>query len=86
MPELAPRRTVSTVTTTTVRYLSKPFGRDRQNPPSLGDLRTFVSECEGLPDDLAVRIDKGHLDEGGRSTVTFEVVQRTPHTEPGGAE
>ena len=74
----SPQRLVSTVTTTTVRYVAKPYGRKRQNPPCLADLRAFVSSCEGLPDDLTVRIDNGHLDEGGRRNITFEVVQKTP--------
>lgn len=57
----------------TVRYVATPFGRERVNPPSLGAIREFVALCEGLPDDALVRIDKGHLDEGGRHDVTFDL-------------
>lgn len=57
----------------TVRHVAHPFGRNRENPPSLADLRKFVELCEGLPDDVHVGIEKGHLDEGGRRSVTFSL-------------
>lgn len=69
-------RTTNTIRTTTVRYTADPLGRARENPPHLGDLRAFVAECEGLPDDLPVRITDGHLNESGRHSTLFEAVWR----------
>lgn len=65
-------------TRTSVRHVAKPMGVGRSNGPHLADLREFVRECEGLPDDLVVRIDKGNLDEGGRRDVTFQVDHVVP--------
>jgi hypothetical protein len=78
----APSRTVSTVTTETVRHLAKPYGRNRENGPHLADLRAFVAACEGLPDDVLVRIENGYLDEGGRRNVTFTANYRVPQSGP----
>lgn len=61
----------------TVSYVARPMGRERENGPHLGDLRAFVAECDGLPDDLLVRIDPGHVHEGGRRDVTFTARQET---------
>lgn len=58
---------------TTVRHVVGTFGRNRDTPPSLGQIREFVSLCEGLPDDTSVTVDKGQLDEGGRRLVTFSL-------------
>jgi hypothetical protein len=71
-------RSTSTTETTSVRYIAKPRGRNRENGPHLADLRAFVAACGDLPDDLLVRIEKGHLDEGGRHDVTFSVTHRVP--------
>lgn len=62
----------------TVRHVVQTFGRNRENPPSLGQIREFVLMCEGLPDDTAVSISKGSLDEGGRHSMTFilRIVER----------
>ena len=65
-------RSETTKTTTTVKYVGKPRGRARENGPHLADLRAFVAECEGLPDDLKVRISNGHMGESGRYDVTIE--------------
>lgn len=63
----------------TVRHVARPSGRNADNPPNLADFRTFVSLCEGLPDDTHVHVDKGSITEGGRHDMTFSVrlVQRT---------
>lgn len=56
-----------------VRFVAPTFGRNRENPPSLGHIRTFVNLCEGLPDETSVRIDKGSLGEDGRHNVVFSL-------------
>lgn len=71
-------RTTTTTKTTTVRYLAKPLGRAAENGPHLVDLREFVALCDGLPDELRVSIQNGHLDEGGRHNVTFSVTHQEP--------
>jgi hypothetical protein len=73
-----PRRNTTTVTKTEVWYVAKPFGRNRENPPSLADLRAFVAKAEGLPDDVMVRIESGQLDEGGRRFVTLSCTYTHP--------
>lgn len=60
-----------TKTVRTVRHIAKPSYKARENPPHLSDLRAFVAACDGLPDDVLVRIDKGQLNESGRHDVTF---------------
>lgn len=69
----APVRRRSTQDITTVRYVCNPFGRTNTNPPSLGQVREFVNACDGLPDDTAVSVEKGPLDEGGRYTYVLSV-------------
>lgn len=64
-------RTTNTKTSTVVRLVCTPFGRSRNNPPSLAQLRQFVAECEGLPGDLRVYLEKGLLGEGGRHNYTL---------------
>jgi hypothetical protein len=71
------KRTEERFSEVRVTYTAKPLGSDRENGPHLGDLREFVAACDGLPDDLKVRIDEGHLNEGGRRDVQFLVVHRT---------
>lgn len=78
---LPTRRTVDT-TTTYVTHIAKPMGKARENGPHLVDLQLFVDACQGLPGDCLVRIDTGHMDEGGRCNVTFEVVYRHPAPAP----
>lgn len=58
---------------TSVRHVAQTYGRERKNPPSLGQIREFVAMCDGLPDDTHVNIEKGQLDEGGRHSMTFSV-------------
>lgn len=67
---MAERRTKST-TVTEVRHVATPLGKARENGPHLGDLRAFVAECAGLPDDVLVRIRDEHMSESGRRDVTF---------------
>lgn len=68
-----------TTTTTTVRYIAEPLAsKGRENGPHLGDLRKFVAECEGLPDSIVVRINKGHMGEAGRYDVTLETSWSRP--------
>jgi hypothetical protein len=74
-------KTEYTQTTTAVRYTAEPMGRNRENPPHLGDLRKFVEECEGLPDSVSVRINKGHMGESGRYDVTIEATWQRPAEE-----
>lgn len=74
---MEPIRTEHTRTEVVVRHVMQPFGRERTNPPSLGDIRKFVTACDNLPDDLLVVITKGSLDEGGRHSYTFTVRQQT---------
>lgn len=69
---------VSTVETTEVRYVARPMGRERESGPHLADLRAFLAECEGLPDDALVRIEPGQLDESARRNVTLSVTIRRP--------
>lgn len=74
-------RTTQTKTTTHVRYIAKPVtlqNGSRENPLHLGDLRTFVSECSGLPDDCRVRIVEGDLSESGRRDVTLSLEYQHP--------
>jgi len=66
-----PIRTTKTVSTIRVVHVAKPRGTARKNPPSLGDLRAFVQACEGLPDDVHVHIQNGHLGESGRRDTTL---------------
>jgi hypothetical protein len=65
-----------TVNHTEVRHIAKPLGSARENGPHLGDLREFVEKCEGLPNDLIVRIDTGHSNESGRRDVVISVHQQ----------
>lgn len=74
---MAERSTV-TSTETYVRHIARPSGRERANPPNLGDLRAFVAAAEGLPDDLHVFIERGHVGEGGRHNTTLTVRYREP--------
>ncbi len=71
MAEPTRRRWISDIES--VRYIAIPAGRERANPPSLGDLRAFVQACDGLPDSAHVAIEPGSLDEGGRRDVVFSV-------------
>ena len=66
-------RQSKTSTVTVVEHRCAPMGRSRENGPHLSDLRAFVAECEGLPDDLRVFVDNGHMNEAGRYMVTFRV-------------
>jgi hypothetical protein len=75
-------RTTSTVRTTTVRVVAKPMGEGRENPPHLADLRRFVDECDGLPDDTVVNIVDGHLNESGRHDTILTAVIREPIEAP----
>lgn len=68
-----PTRTVVNQKTTSVTYVMIPEGRNRQNPPTLGQLRKFVEACEDLPDEASVSMEKGQLDEGGRHNYTFRI-------------
>ena len=72
----ATTRKVEKVATTTVRHLAKPYGYAQENGPHLADLRAFVTACEGLPDDLRVRIEHGGMGESGRYNVTISVTLR----------
>lgn len=76
-----PRRSTVTTTHTHVRHIAVPLGRDRKNPPHLADLRAFVAACEGLPDEVYVHIDEGHLDSAGRRDVEFRVRYEHPAEE-----
>lgn len=68
--------------TTTVRHIAEPLdSKGRENGPHLGDLRAFVAECEGLPDSIKVRINKGHMGESGRYDVTFETTWQRPEAD-----
>ena len=71
-------RATETSSTTTVRHVARPLGRARESGPHLGDLRRFVQECAGLPDEVLVRVDREQLDESGRSNVTFSATLRAP--------
>jgi hypothetical protein len=62
----------------TVRHVAKPMGRRQESGPHLVDLREFVEACDGLPDDLPVRVHQSNLSESGRYTVEISVTQRTP--------
>jgi hypothetical protein len=77
-----PTRTTDTTTTTRVQHIAKPTDGSarhrRENGPHLGDLREFVAACEGLPDDVLVRITDGHMDEGGRYDVTLLAIDSYP--------
>lgn len=79
---MSTHRVTSTVTSTTVRHIAEPMGKERESGPHLADLRTFVASCEGLPDNLLVRITHERLDESGRNDVTFEATHRVTHDEP----
>lgn len=59
---------------TNVRHVAQPL--KGENGPHLSDLREFVDACDGLPNDLLVRIDQGHLSESGSRNVTFRVSRR----------
>lgn len=76
-------RTEGTTKTTRVRHIAKPLGDARENGPHLSDLRRFVAECVGLPDEVLVRISAGHLSESGRRDVTLEAVWSRPADEDG---
>lgn len=41
-------------------------------------LRAFVAECDGLPDELLVRIEWGSLSEGGLRDVTLSATYTHP--------
>lgn len=69
-------RTFSVTETIVVRHVAEPLGHGRENGPHLGDLRAFVAACDGLADDVLVRIDNGQLDEGARRRVTFTATVR----------
>ena len=71
-------RSTNSTTTTTVRYFAKPMGAERENGPHLSDLRAFVAECDGLPDDVSVRINNGNLSESGRRDVELSVAYKHP--------
>ena len=66
-------KTITNQKVTRVSYTAKPFGRNHQNPPNLEQLREFVKECEGLPGETPVTIQRGSLDEGGRHDYKFAV-------------
>ena len=68
-----PTRIEKTQKTVNARYVAVLSGRVRTITPSLGDLRAFVDACGGLPDDNAVRIEPGNLNESGRRNCTFSV-------------
>lgn len=61
----------TTTRTVTVSVVAKPLGVERENGPHLGDIREFVAECDGLPDDVFVSVDEGTLNESGRRLVTI---------------
>jgi hypothetical protein len=67
------QRSDVTKRTIRVQLVCRPFGRKRETGPSLRDLRDFVEACDGLPDDLGVNVDKGHMGEDGRYNVTLSV-------------
>jgi hypothetical protein len=71
-------RTTTDTRTTRVHHVAKPLGVSRESGPHLRDLRSFVDECEGLPDDILVRIDKGYLGEDGRQNVTISLTYNHP--------
>lgn len=56
-----------------IRYVAEPSGRERANPPTLGDLRAFVDACSDIPDEEHVYIEKGSLNEAGRHNYTFSI-------------
>jgi hypothetical protein len=60
-----------------VEHIARPMGRANENGPHLRDLRDFVAACDGMDDNLLVRIEPGHLDEGGRRNVTISTRKRT---------
>lgn len=66
-------RTTEAQEVTRVNYTCRPYGRDRTNPPSLGQLREFIAVCEDMPDDTTVTIEKGSLDESGRYSYILRV-------------
>ena len=72
------QRTTTETTVTRVSHVAKPAFKTRENGPHLSDLREFVTACEGLPDEVLVYIRTGHMDEGGRCDVTFEVSYTHP--------
>ena len=73
-----PTRTTASVTTTRVTHLAKPMGVARESGPHLKDLREFVDACDGLPEGIFVRIEKGHMGESGRYDVTIEAIDQYP--------
>jgi hypothetical protein len=74
-------RSTHTETSTVVIHVAKPLGKERKNGPHLSDLRKFVEDCEGLPDDLLVHITNGYMSEGGRYDVTLKTTWRHPAEE-----
>ena len=66
-------RTSRSETVTVVEVRCEPLGRARENGPHLADLRRFVSECDGLPDEARVSVDMGTLSESGRRTVRISL-------------
>lgn len=74
-------RTTTTSTVTTVQHIAKPSGRNRQTGPHLADLRAFVEKCDGLPNEVLVHIDHGHVGEDGRCDVKLTATYRHPGPE-----
>ena len=71
-------RTTTSLTTTRVQIVAKPTGISRESGPHLRDLREFVDACDGLPEDILVRISEGHIGEDGRNDVTISLVWQHP--------
>lgn len=75
-------RHTTTDQTTTIRWVAKPIGEDRENGPHLADLRAFMSRCAGLPDDTFVHIINGPMNAAGHRDVTFQVTVRESPDRP----
>jgi len=71
-----------TMHTIEVTHVAKPEGSKRENPPHLHDLREFVEACDGLPDDMSVKITVGGSDNTGRKDVMFSVKRVDPVQHP----
>ena len=71
-------RTTTTTTTTRVQHFARPMGVARESGPHLHDLREFVDACDGLPEDVLVRISEGHIGEDGRNDVTISLIWQHP--------
>jgi hypothetical protein len=74
-------RTTTEFVTTRVQQVAKPTGISRENGPHLRDLREFVDACDGLPENVLVRFEKGHMSESGRHDVTISLVHQHPSAE-----